>query len=380
MSLNNKPSLAFIINNLKRGGAENFITMLSNSLINDYEIHILTLNNSHNEYVLNNKIKLYNLYSEKSFFSIFLVPYKIYIYLVNNNIKIINAFLYKSIFYATLSKILFRYKTKLVIHERTFSESFFKSSPLKKLFGKFFIRTFYNKSNLIITNSICSSNSLVNYYNVKNDIFLLYNSVKQPFSSNTSYNTKTFKILNVGNHHGYKNQELLINAVSKLKFNDWELHLIGKGPETKKLMELTQKLNLTNKISFLYSVDSYLHYYNYSIFVSTSNLEGFPNVILEAMVHKLPVISSDCKSGPREILAPNSDFEYVLIDNNHFELNEYGILFPTNSEKSLVLAIEYLYFNNDIFVKYKEKSFIRSKDFDLNSTINNFKNIIRNYE
>ena len=98
------------------------------------------------------------------------------------------------------------------------------------------------------------------------------------------------------------------------------------------------------------------------------------------MIHKLPIISTDCKSGPREILAPNTNYNFNLSINENFELDEFGILVPTNSEKSLKSAIEYLYCNKNCIQDYKEKSYKRASFFNLSTTIKNFKNIIYNYE
>jgi len=62
------------------------------------------------------------------------------------------------------------------------------------------------------------------------------------------------------------------------------------------------------------------------LYVSASLWEGLPNALLEAMVCGLPSIAADCSSGPREILAPNTDYRKRLAAGDGIEYAQYGAL------------------------------------------------------
>ena len=167
------------------------------------------------------------------------------------------------------------------------------------------------------------------------------------------------KIICLGRLEPEKNPALLIEAFALIPehFNA-TLLMIGDGSQRNQLESLSIKLGINNKVNFLgFVANPYLLLMNADLLVLPSNFEGFGNVIVEAMYCGLPVVSTDCPYGPREIL-----------------MNEkYGSLVPTNDKKAMATAIEYELINR----RSPEAQKIGAQRFLPNVIVNQFLDLVK---
>ncbi len=141
-------------------------------------------------------------------------------------------------------------------------------------------------------------------------------------------------ILHVGKFNVAKRQDRLIRAYAAIDCN-YPLVFLGIGPLLQKTKDLVAELGLNDRIHFLgFRKNSYPYIKAARLLVLCSDFEGLGMVLLEALVLKTAAISTDCKSGPNEILHPKSlckigapkAFE-VLLDNSskHPELYKFQL-------------------------------------------------------
>src|SRR5690606_20460139 len=121
--------------------------------------------------------------------------------------------------------------------------------------------------------------------------------------------TKAFQFLFVGKFRTEKNIPLLIKAFAALNHEEARLSIMGNGVMEKELKQLVQELNLVDRVRFLpFDPQPFSIMVQHQCLLLSSHFEGFPNVIMEALCCGVPVISTDCHSGPREIIAPELNF------------------------------------------------------------------------
>ena len=100
----------------------------------------------------------------------------------------------------------------------------------------------------------------------------------------------------------YKNFPVLIRAFANIANREAKLVILGDGPERTRLELLVRQLGLQDRVSMPgYLPEPWPHYDAARCFVLPSRTESFGNVVIEAMAHGLPVVSTDCQ-GPQELL------------------------------------------------------------------------------
>ena len=160
------------------------------------------------------------------------------------------------------------------------------------------------------------------YYAGKKKVAVIPNPVRQSFSSISKRNTTEDYLVTVGRlDDGQKNQSMLIKAFSKVenKYPQLKLYIAGEGPDREKYEKLIETLGLQKKVTLLGNVsDPTSVVKDSTLFIMTSNHEGMPNALIEAMAQGKPCISTKCSGGGAEYLIHDGE-NGILIDCDDVE-------------------------------------------------------------
>jgi len=245
----------------------------------------------------------------------------------------------------------------------------------------FLVRRFFKKTDVVIANSKGVADDLCRMTGIeRNKVKVIFNpkkiddilkKSKEPIAEGIIMSDKLPQIVAVGRLRILKNFPLLIQAFAKVAKNIPARLVIVGGGKPEDLQELAHTLGVEDLISFTGHTDNPHAYVSRAdVFVSTSLLEGLPNSLLEAMICSVPIISSDCNAGPREILAPDTDHGKRL--EKGIEYAKYGVLTAINDEAALVEALTKMLSDPAMRARYASLSKERRVDFEFDKILDEY--------
>ena len=341
------------------GGVDTTIRRFFQSLNNDFEIEYLSLKKT--EKFSNSNIKNTIINSTSTFKSFFKI-YKIFKEDTHEK-KIFFSFQYfVNIWSIIFVKLILR--GKLLIYEVNHLDEFnyftnFKEFIKKKII-KILIKILYRYSDIVASNSKELSNDLSEYIGRK--VYTLYNPCfKKITLRKINYKPKSkIKILNISRFVSQKDHFTLLNAIKYSKIKDKiNLVLVGYGDNYKKIKRFIYKNKINAKI-YINEKKLDKFYKKTNLYVCSSLYEGLPTTVIEAASYCLPIVSSNFKSGSKEI----------------FKNGRGGFIFKVKDFKNLSKILMKFYINPKSFY---EKEYICRKNlgrFSIKKNTNVFKNLI----
>jgi glycosyltransferase involved in cell wall biosynthesis len=241
-------------------------------------------------------------------------------------------------------------RCKIIIRLNTSPEKYV-NTIIKKNFFYFF----YKLSDEIIVNSFEFKKRLKKILNLNS--FVVYNPIGLPKKFikkkiNFFNQFKYLKIITIGRLTDQKDHLTLIKALHLLNKEGikFKFYLVGQGSNYNNIYNSIQKYKLTDVVKLAGFKEKAYEYINSAdLFILTSKYEGLPNVLLEAQYLGIPIISSDCPTGPKEILMNG----------------KAGTLYKTGNYVDLSNKIKFFIKNKFFFtkqVKFAKKNLNRFED------------------
>jgi glycosyltransferase involved in cell wall biosynthesis len=253
---------------------------------------------------------------------------------------------------------MFNFKTKFILRISGYP----KLNLIRRIFWKLLSRKIYKITfptqetyQLFVQQKIFDIGKMYVVYDPVLDINLINQKKFLPIKDSIINNTKY--ILSIGRFTKQKNFEFLIKSFSKIikKYSKLKLLIIGQGELKRKYEELLKNLNLNEKVILLnYQENIYQFMNNSMCFVTASLWEDPGFVMIESAATDTVIISSDCRSGPKEFINDN----------------EGGYLFKTNDQKDFIDTFDRfmsdskeLIFNKKVFAKKEAINFTRFRHY-----------------
>lgn len=359
-----RPDIAFFIPSMNGGGAEKMMLALANHYALAGKTVDLVLVNKEGQYLqhVSSLVRVVDLKSHRTLASL---PRLVRYLKEEKPMTMLSALTHANIA-AVLARKLSGEDFRLVVSQRSLVA---RQRNIKRFVYNKVVGWFYNSSDGVVAISEGVKEDMVEALSVRRElIHTIYNPAYSEVNVERSreeaghpyFNSenKCPVVLAVGRLVEVKGFDSLIRAFSLVRKNtDVRLIILGEGPLRKKLQGLIDSLDLNEVVSMPGFVENpYSYMKNADLFVLASLSEGFGNVLVEAMACGTPVVSTNCPTGPAEIL----------------EGGKWGRLVPVNNSEKLANAIF-----DSLQEKNRPRVEVRAKDFAIGPIAEAYLSVLR---
>ncbi|MBR3167093.1 MAG: glycosyltransferase [Erysipelotrichaceae bacterium] len=340
-------NIIFLIDSLEGGGAERACLNIASSLCGDHQVWVVPIFASENcpGYPFDGRVRIISLNIPNRH----RLNSKIAMYVKElRSIRKLKKLLKPDICIsfletANILNVLTNCGEKNIISVRNHYSTFLEKERyhLKKI--KMIIAN-RRADKIVAVSEDCRRDLVANFKAPEEKTCTIYNFYRPEPAENTGFSEQkkrflsdpSLKIVSMGHFCPRKAQQHLIRAFAAASSDcpNVNLYLFGKRETEAYLRRVIAANGLPNRV-FLepFDPDSFWYLKRSALYVCTSLNEGFSNVLLESFACGLPIVSADCHSGPRELLAPDTDCSEKT---SSIEYAEYGVLIPEFSGKQLI--------------------------------------------
>lgn len=362
--------LGILTYSLAGGGAERVVSYLLPYLKNQgYTVHLILMNSTIS-YEIPDDIPVHFIEQSKAnengIFKLLKLPFLAYKYAkLSKKLQLTHSFslLSRPNYVNVLMRHFNKRPPKIIVSERNYASMIYGYGDMQSKINNFLVKKLYPKAELVIGNSKANVKDLIENYGIKKELTAVIENpiglekIEGIEAISDFFDNTCFNMISVGRFEPVKNQKLLIKALSSVPHA--KLYLLGKGILEDDLKKLIVEENVSDRVHFLgFDPNPYKYLKSADLFVFGSNHEGFPNVLLEAMACGLPILTTNCKSGPDEIMELDKPADDKIMKT------PYGILTPVGDVDLMAKGMAYFIQNPEYLQSCKINVQQRIKAFE----------------
>jgi glycosyltransferase involved in cell wall biosynthesis len=367
-----KKRLLMVLDRLSGGGAERVAIHLINHLNKDvYHIHLALFvdTSDYAEYL--EPVFDKTCLNKKSRWDFFKLIFRLRRLIRDYKPDFVFSLLTYENFISVLARTFMNREFKVIISEHLYTEKYLPDVRLGTV-KRQLIKSLYKRADQIVSVSNAISESLIEDFAVPREkVTTIYNPIPveeirakcREDVRHRYFGGNNRVLIGAGRLEKQKRFDLLLRAFSQLRKTRENLYLIilGKGSLLGELQRLASSLGIADYVDFAgFQSNPFAWISRSDIFVLSSDYEGFPMVLLECMACGTPIVSTDCPSGPAELISNGGN----------------GILVPVSDEGALAGGISSLLDNRELRDRFIREGDKKVEEFKIENVVGQYEKLL----